>query len=138
MIATAKKRGEKFLLTKSDLPTNQLHTYKSYVERVIDGDTLHVVLDLGFGILHREIIRLAKINAPEIATLEGKKSFEALKKALKDAPFLILKTNKTDIYGRFVADVFVAKKGETDPQKTASEGIYLNQLLLDLRVVERF
>jgi len=111
------------------------YTYKAELERVVDGDTIHVKLDLGFGIKHREILRLAKINAAEAETKEGKKATTALKKILKDVPFLIVKTNKTDIYGRYIADVFF---GKGSPEKIAENGEYLNQLLLDRGLVENY
>jgi endonuclease YncB( thermonuclease family) len=110
-------------------------TYKAELERVVDGDTIHVKLDLGFGIKHREILRLAKINAAEAETKEGKKATTTLKKILKDLPFLIVKTNKTDIYGRYIADVFF---GKGSPEKIAENGEYLNQLLLDRGLVEAY
>jgi endonuclease YncB( thermonuclease family) len=60
-----------------------------------------------------------------------------LKKILSGAKFLIVKTNKTDIYGRYVADVFFDKnRKETDPQKISDSGVYLNQLLLDRGLAE--
>ncbi len=130
------KKGMGFALKKSDLDSKQLHTYKAYLDRVVDGDTVHVTLDLGFKIKHKEILRLAKIAAPELATEAGKESCEALQRILKNVPFLVIKTNKTDIYGRYVADVFLGWEGEEDPQKVAEEGVYLNQQLLDLGVVE--
>lgn len=52
--------------------------------------------------------------------------------------FLILKTNKNDIYGRYIADVFFGQKDEMNAQRVSDEGVYLNQALLDLGVVERF
>ena len=138
-IVESKKGGEKISLRTSDVKPAQMHTYKAYLERVVDGDTIHVILDLGFKMQHREILRLAKINAPEMKTAEGKKSSDALKEILKDLPFLIVKTNKTDIYGRYVADVFFSEnKKETDLQKVADEGIYLSQLLLDQNLVEKY
>ncbi len=107
-------------------------TYVAALERVVDGDTIHVKIDLGFGISHHEILRLAKINAAEFATSEGKKAASELHKILRDAKFLIIRTNKTDIYGRYVADVFFDESGkEQDPQKVAAQGTYLNQLLLN-------
>jgi endonuclease YncB( thermonuclease family) len=134
-IVESVKKGEGFSLKKSATKPEQMHTYKAYLDRVVDGDTLHVTLDLGFKIEHREILRLAKINAPEFDTVDGKLSGEALRKILKDVPFLIIKTNKTDIYGRYIADVFFSDSGETSAQKVADQGIYLNQLLLDRRLV---
>ena len=68
-------------------PTKNLHTYKAYLEKVVDGDTLRVVLDLGFKIYHKEILRLAKINAPERGTTDGDKSTKALEKVLKNVKY---------------------------------------------------
>ena len=133
------KKGESFSLKKSQAKPQQTHTYKAYLDRVVDGDTLHVTLDLGFKIEHKEILRLAKINAPEMSEDEGKKSAAALQEILKDVKFLIVKTNKTDVYGRYVADVFFDASGkETNPQKVADDGVYLNQLLLERALVEVF
>lgn len=43
------------------------------VERVIDGDTVHLTIDLGFKIIRfDESYRLAHINAPEMSTPEGR------------------------------------------------------------------
>lgn len=131
------KKALNYSLKKSDVNSNKLHTYKAYLDRVVDGDTLNVTLDLGFNIRHHEILRLAKINAPEKKTVEGVRSSEALKNILKGVKFLVIKTNKTDIYGRYVADVFFSKT-EIDPQKVADEGIYLNQLLIDEGWAEKF
>ncbi len=111
------------------------YTYKAELERVVDGDTIHVKLDLGFGIKHREILRLAKINAAEAETTEGKKATAALKKILKDSSFLIVRTNKTDIYGRYVADIFF---GKGNVEEVAESGEYLNQVLLDRGLVETY
>ncbi len=136
-IVASKKSGEKISLKKSSVKPTQMHTYKAYLERVVDGDTIHVVLDLGFKMQHREILRLAKINAPESKTPEGRKASDGLKKILKDGQVLVVKTNKTDIYGRYVADVFFDEKGkEINLQKIADSGTYLSQLLLDRGLVE--
>jgi endonuclease YncB( thermonuclease family) len=132
------KKSEAFGLKKSSATTKEIYTYKAILDRVVDGDTIKVTLDLGFKIRHQEILRLAKINAPEASTSAGKKATKALEDILKDVPFLIIKTNKTDIYGRYIADVFLAEKSETNPQKTADSGIYLNQILLEQGLVDLF
>ena len=97
---------------------------------MVDGDTIKVILDLGFDTFHREILRLKGVNADEAGTEGGNKSTKSLNKILKDVPFLIIKTIKVDIYGRYVADVFLASL-DADPQQVADSGVYLNQLLLD-------
>ena len=138
-IVFVEKNSDKFLVKKSAILPKKIHTYKADLKRVIDGDTLLVVLDLGFEIFHEEKLRLANINAAELNTDAGKNSAKILQKILKDAPFLIVKTNKTDIYGRYVADVFLPqKKSEKDLQKVADGGIYLNQLLFDRGAVVVF
>jgi endonuclease YncB( thermonuclease family) len=132
-------KDKKYLVKKSNVKTQQVYTYKAYLKRVVDGDTLHANIDLGFGIFHEEILRLAKINCAESKTSEGAKAKVALEKIFKDAPFFIVKSIKTDIFNRYVADIFLPKnKKETDLQKVADGGIYLNQLLLDHGLAEVF
>ena len=144
-----KKSGKKaqkqstYLLSKLSQKSGKFNTYKAFVERVVDGDTIHFTVDLGFGILHKEIIRLRGINAAEIATSEGKKSAEFLNKLMKKIDFVVIKTTQVDIYGRYVADVFFNEKNlaenlKRDPQEIANEGVYLNQLLLDCGMAEMF
>lgn len=44
-----------------------MYTYKAEVNRVIDGDTVVVDIDLGFGVwLRDQSIRLSNINAPAL------------------------------------------------------------------------
>ncbi len=144
------KKKENYSFEKSDTSPRKFNTYKAYLDRVVDGDTIRVTIDLGFKLLHKEIIRLKGIDAPEIGTDEGKKSSKMLSKILNGLPFLIVKTIKIDIYGRYVADVFLppfdSAQGAVDsnplpersrrvvhstPQQVADNGIYLNQLLLN-------
>ncbi len=117
--------------------TEAEYTYVAKIEKIVDGDTIHVKIDLGFDVTHHQILRLAKINAEEATTKNGKKATARLEEILKDLPFVVIKTNKTDIYGRYVADVFLPEKNFS-PQQTASDGIYLNQMLLDEGLVTRY
>jgi len=41
------------------------------VLRVVDGDTLDLIVDLGLGIFASQRVVLARINAPERTTMEG-------------------------------------------------------------------
>jgi len=123
-------------ITKSGTNHKELHTYIAVLERVVDGDTIRVSLDLGFKTYEKQILRLAKINASELSTPEGKDARKELEKILAPYSYLIIKTLKTDIYGRYVADIFLPQTLKSIPQETANEGIYLNQKLLDLRLAE--
>ena len=75
---------KKYSLKKSKLNSRKLNVYKAFVTRVVDGDTLHVILDLGFKIMHEEILRLKGIDAPEMSTTAGKNSLRRLSKILKN------------------------------------------------------
>ena len=76
--------------------------YVRKVENVVDGDTIDVLIDLGFDILFQSRVRLAGIDTPESRTKDlkekalGLESKEYLKKALKDAKSVIIKTEKMD------------------------------------------
>ena len=49
----------------------KLFHYKATVDRVIDGDTIDVTLELGFDISYRGRIRFQGINAPESRTRDA-------------------------------------------------------------------
>ena len=84
-----------------------MYTYRCKVVKIIDGDTVDVDIDLGFGVwLHKERIRLYGIDTPESRTrdLEEKKYGLAAKKfltgMLDDEAGILLKTQK-DAEGKF-------------------------------------
>ena len=90
--------------------------YVRKVENVVDGDTIDVLIDLGFDILFQSRVRLAGIDTPESRTKDlaektlGLESKEYLKKYLKDAKSVIIKTEKMDSsekYGRILGWVYV-------------------------------
>jgi micrococcal nuclease len=94
--------------------------YVRKVENVVDGDTIDVLIDLGFDILFQSRVRLAGIDTPESRTKDlkekalGLESKEYLKKALKDAKSVVIKTEKMDSsekYGRILGWVYI--NGET-------------------------
>ena len=45
-----------------------MYEYKCEVVKIIDGDTVDVILDLGFSILHKARVRLYAIDTPESRT----------------------------------------------------------------------
>ena len=90
--------------------------YVRKVEGVVDGDTIDVLIDLGFDILFASRVRLAGIDTPESRTKDlsekklGLESKEYLKYKLKDAKSVIIKTEKMDSsekYGRILGWIFV-------------------------------
>lgn len=90
--------------------------YVKEVTKVVDGDTIDVVIDLGFDIMYKSRVRLAGIDTPESRTrnLEEKKlGLEAkdyLKKALKSSKKVVIKTEKlssTEKYGRILGWLYL-------------------------------
>jgi micrococcal nuclease len=90
--------------------------YVRKVENVVDGDTIDVLIDLGFDILFQSRVRLAGIDTPESRTKDlkekalGLESKEYLKKQLKDAKSVIIKTekmNSTEKFGRILGWIYV-------------------------------
>ncbi|MBF0103727.1 MAG: thermonuclease family protein [Deltaproteobacteria bacterium] len=114
--------------TGSKRDPSPLHVYKAVVESVVDGDTLLVRIDLGFNVWVAQRIRFRGINCAEMSDGgEAAKTYVA--EQLKDIPFIVIKTYKTDMYGRYVADVFYSPTLK-DKEAVAEDGIFLNQEIL--------
>lgn len=104
----------------------ELYNYKAKVVRVIDGDTVDVDVDLGFGITRRERLRLADIDAPEIRTKDAEMKQAAIaatdfvKQWVDAVDGVVVTTVKdNDKYGRYLARVY------------APQGECLNDLLVE-------
>ena len=91
-----------------------MYEYKCKVKRVVDGDTMDVVIDLGFDIFHFCRVRLAGIDTPESRTRDldekarGKLSKAYLKESIKGKK-IVLKTKIKDSrgkFGRVIAEVW--------------------------------
>jgi endonuclease YncB( thermonuclease family) len=122
-------------LAKTTAPRDELFTYQARAGRIIDGDTLYAAIDLHFGIVIEQKLRLRGIDCPEIDTPEGQRARQFVRARLKGLDWIIVKTHKdtSDKYDRYLADIFYLP-GERDPQKIAGEGRFLNQELLDHRL----
>lgn len=85
------------------------YQYRVQITNVHDGDTVTVAVDLGFYITHTTPVRLARINAPELATDAGKTAQQALADYIATNPGLwTVHTFKTgeDKYGRWLANLY--------------------------------
>ena len=99
------------------------------VNKIVDGDTIDVDIDLGFDISFSSRVRLAGIDTPESRTTDLKEKAlgvevkEKIKKELAAAKDVVIKTEKPDSsekYGRILGWVFL--DGNT---------VSLNQQLID-------
>lgn len=96
-----------------------MYEYKCKVTRVVDGDTVDIDIDLGFGVwLHKERVRVYGIDTPESRTRdkEEKKYGLAAKAFVKEfvkGSDIILRTKKYDAkgkFGRILGDIVVNRK----------------------------
>ena len=93
-----------------------MHTYQCKIVKVVDGDTVDVDIDLGFGIwLRNQRIRMYGIDTPESRTrdLEEKKYGKAATAYLvnwTNAGGIVLKTYKDGKgkYGRILGELWYA------------------------------
>ena len=95
-----------------------MYEYSATLVKIIDGDTVDVVIDLGFNTTKKERVRLLGIDTPESATkdlVEKKLGIEAKEYITQwfaqNTPFR-LQTTKDDKYGRILG-VFTGLDGKT-------------------------
>ena len=105
-----------------------MYEYKSKILRIVDGDTVDVDIDLGFGIwMHKERVRIMGIDTPESRTRDKveKKFGLASKARLKELmPVGSMQTLHTQIdksgedkkgkFGRILGDFMIDTKFVTD------------------------
>lgn len=90
--------------------------YVNTVDKVVDGDTIDVVIDLGFDILFKSRVRLAGIDTPESRTTDkmekalGLECKDYLKKRIAAAKTVVIRTEKMDSsekYGRILGWLYL-------------------------------
>ena len=83
-----------------------MYEYNCTVDRVVDGDTIDVVLDLGFSVLYKSIVRLFGIDTPESRTrnkdekARGKMASKYLEDAVNSGN-VVIRTELKDSRGKF-------------------------------------
>lgn len=91
--------------------------YAAKVIKVVDGDTLDVLIDLGFNIHHKVRVRLYGLNTPESRTKDlGEKEMGLKAKSFTQdwttrhqVVFLKTIAGKDDKYGRVLAQIYSDK-----------------------------
>jgi micrococcal nuclease len=96
-----------------------MYEYRARVLRIVDGDTVDVDIDLGFGMwIHKERVRIMGIDTPESRTTDAvEKAFgQAAKARLQEilGETTTLRTQKPnkndDKFGRILGDFVVGDK----------------------------
>ena len=104
-----------------------MYEYSCKVERVVDGDTVDVVLNLGFDIMYKSRVRLYGIDTPESRTrnldekARGKMAGAFLKNKIDSGEKVVIQTKLKDSrgkFGRVLGNIIV-------------DGININQSMID-------
>jgi|SRR6266516_326124 len=83
-----------------------MYDYPATVVRVVDGDTVHLSVDLGFYVeLHDRSVRIAHIDAPELSTDAGKAAKAYAQGLLGVGSQVTLLSHELDKYGRVLGSL---------------------------------
>ena len=104
-----------------------MYEYSCKIVRVVDGDTVDVDIDLGFGIIYaNQRIRLYGIDTPESRTRDltekkfGKLASRFLAESLGETSVLRTRLDSKGKYGRILGE-FLVYDAKTDRQMTVNE-----------------
>ena len=91
-----------------------IYEYTVNVVKVVDGDTVDVDIDLGFGMVYKkQRVRMLGIDTPESRTRDltekkfGKASKKHLKKLLEEAESITLISHDKGKFGRILGELFI-------------------------------
>jgi len=93
-----------------------IYIYKAQLIRVVDGDTVELMIDQGFSNFTKQTMRLYGIDAPEMRTNAGKALTNALRSQYPEGSKLAVqsiegpkKKQFQDKYGRYLAIIYDEK-----------------------------
>ena len=88
-----------------------MYEYRATVDRVVDGDTVDLIIDLGFNIKIKIRGRLEGVDTPERGHPDWNHATDVCKDLLQkaqannDSEYLIITTTKTGKYGRWIVRI---------------------------------
>ncbi len=95
-----------------------MYQYKAIIQKVIDGDTMEIDIDLGLSVwIRNERIRLNGIDTPEVYGVKkgspewelGNRASEFVKKLVNEKQEATVETfkDKKEKFGRYLANVYI-------------------------------
>ena len=98
-----------------------MYYYNAVLVRVVDGDTIDAIIDLGFDVQVKKRIRLAGINAPESRTrnkVEKKLGLAAKERLIEilDGAANVFEIDSKELgkYGRVIGKIYINKLAGKD------------------------
>lgn len=114
---------------RRDSMVTDSYTRIATVRRIVDGDTLDVMVDCGFRRYSIERLRLARINTPETRGEErqaGLVSKSFVEAALPIGSRIALVSTKEDAFGRWLSEVYYLD--EMQVEQNLSDALLANGL----------
>lgn len=93
-------------MTELNVHTLTLYTYRAVCTNVVDGDTVDLVIDMGFRNSSERRIRLANIDTPE----RGQEGFQEAKEYMVEMLLgkeCFVQSYKSGTFGRWIGDLFL-------------------------------
>ena len=87
----------------------EMYEYVGHVINVVDGDTVDVVVDLGFKVTTAQRIRLAGVDTPE-RNQAGFLEAKAFTEQIIGGKLVTIKTQKISKFGYYLADITIDGK----------------------------
>tara|TARA_Y100000296_G_scaffold34959_1_gene40521 strand:+ start:3303 stop:3608 length:306 start_codon:yes stop_codon:yes gene_type:complete len=91
-----------------------MYNYRATVVKVVDGDTVDLLIDLGFNISIKVRGRLANVDTPERGHSDWRFATETCTALLKEHAdedgYVYVRTTKTGKYGRWIVDILGVNK----------------------------
>lgn len=102
------------------------YTYKGVIDRVVDGDTMDVTLDMGFGMSTKQRLRIDSFDAPETwrpsneaEKAHGEAATIRANELLSVDGLLFLTDKAVGIFGRYSAEIILP------------DGRYFSEVMVD-------
>jgi micrococcal nuclease len=101
------------------------YTYRATLSKVVDGDTVDLYVDCGFGIYTKQRLRLYGINTPEIRGSQRPQGLAAKEYVIKrfaETQEITVRTikDRKGKYGRYLAIIYL--DGENLNEELVTEG----------------
>ncbi len=107
-----------------------MYEYIATLDRIVDGDTIDIMIDLGFDIVIKKRVRVLGLDCPETRTKNlcekswGKAATRRVEELLTGKSFVIETHLEDEKYGRVLAHIMLPdESGDTLTQRLIDEGL---------------
>jgi len=125
-------KSERKDISSKNIKIEPDYKYKAKLVSVVDGDTIEVIMDLGFYIELKERLRLAGVNTPEIFRVKknskeyklGIKAKKYVEKRLQDnGNEFVVETKKRGKWRRWIAKIYLRDSDKTLNEELVEKGL---------------